>query len=203
MPIVAHALILAAGEGRRLGTPKVSLSVAGKWLLPQLVLTFKAAGVRKVTLVVSEDSKHLINKLGSSHADSLMVNPNPKDGKMSSILCGLDQIPKGEPAWIHPCDTPLIKPESLIHIQKQWSKQPERQKFLARPVSSAQKGGHPLLAGSERIKELKGFTLKDSLRKLLQDNLEYLLDVKIPEDPGLFLNINTKEQIKLVEDLLT
>ena len=197
-----HALVLAAGEGCRLGYPKAALKVADRWLLPDLILAFRAAGAQTVNLILSQKSQASIDNFGSTHADVEVLNPHPEKGKTSSILCGLQNIPPGNAVWIHPCDTPLIQAESLMTIRQAWESSENPDQLLARPVSSANRGGHPLLVGSERVEELKKFLPEQSLRELLQNHPESQLNVKVSSDPGPFLNINTPEQLTLVEGLL-
>lgn len=197
-----HAVVLAAGEGNRLGYPKAAIKVAGRWLLPDLILAFRAAGAQTVTLVLSQQSQASIADFGPTHADLEVVNPSPEEGKTSSILCGLQDIPPGNAVWIHPCDTPLVQAASLMTIRQAWESSENPDQLLARPVSSANRGGHPLLVGSERVEELKKFLPEQSLRELLQNHPESQLNVKVSSDPGPFLNINTPEQLTLVEGLL-
>jgi CTP:molybdopterin cytidylyltransferase MocA len=197
-----HAVVLAAGVGDRLGYPKAALKVAGRWLLPDLILAFRAAGAQTVTLVLSKQSQAFIADLGPTHADLEVLNPSPDEGKTSSILRGLEKVPVGDAVWIHPCDTPLVQAESLLVIRKAWENSEYPDQLLARPVSPANRGGHPLLLGSHRVEELRKFRPQQSLRELLLNNPKLQLNVKISPDPGPFLNINTPEQLGLVEELL-
>ena len=196
-----YTIILAAGEGERLGYPKALLEIKGQWMLPTLIKNFEENKLsKKVLIVIREEHQerfldHGINK------EQLVINKNPELGKNHSILKALDEIPKLQSIAIHPCDTPLIYPQSINTLFSTWAKSPTPSKRIARLVNIHGRGGHPLIVGHEFIEPLKKLLKKKTLRDFMHQEAMYKIDVPVSGDPGPFLNINTKEQLEWLESL--
>lgn len=84
------ALILAAGEGRRMGGPKARLLVDGETLLQRAVRVASGAGCDPVIAVVGDwGAGLLIGKVTVIH------NPGVSEGMASSIRAGIAALPPG------------------------------------------------------------------------------------------------------------
>lgn len=82
------ALILAAGQSKRMGQPKMLLPWSEKTVLEQVVHTFKSAGVEDI-LVITGGDKERVETLVSNSARTVF-NPDFAKGEMlSSIQAGL------------------------------------------------------------------------------------------------------------------
>lgn len=79
------ALILAAGEGSRIGTPKATLEVNGERFVDRAVSTFKRAGCTEVYVVLGA-------WVGEVENAKVIVNQNWKEGMGSSLRIGLSHI---------------------------------------------------------------------------------------------------------------
>jgi CTP:molybdopterin cytidylyltransferase MocA len=202
-PGQVHAVLLAAGHGRRLGFPKAALKLNGVWMLPELIRNLKQGGAAQVSVVLSPPALDAIADLGLPGADFEVQNPAPDSGRTGSILRGLHYFKPGQAALIHACDIPLLQAAVVARLIKAWRNLPNPDGMMARPISSGGRGGHPLLIGSELLEILKGFQADQSLRDLLHHHRDRLLDVKIADDPGPFLDVDTPEQLSLLESLLT
>jgi len=198
-----HAVLLAAGHGRRLGYPKAALKVRGVWMLPEIVRNLKTGGADQVSLVLSPAALEAIADLGLPGADFEVQNQRPDAGRTGSIQQGLHFFKPGQAALIHPCDIPLLRANVVARLILAWRKLPDPERKMVRPVSSGGRGGHPLLIGAELLEELKRFGPDQPLRELIRKHRDCLLDVKIGDDPGPFLDVDTPEQLSLLESLLT
>ncbi|MHC4824162.1 MAG: nucleotidyltransferase family protein, partial [Planctomycetota bacterium] len=83
-----------------------------------------------------------------------------------------------------------------------WARCSNPQSLLARPVTPGGKGGHPLLLGADHIAKLRTFPADRPLRDLLRDAPDSILNVLRRGDPGPFLDVDTPEQLELLESLL-
>ena len=197
-----QGLVLAAGAGRRFGGPKALLELRGIWVLPMLVETLRAGGCAQVGVVLSEASAAAVEERGGCGADVLAINPEPDSGRTGSIRCGLDALSPQDALLVHPCDVPLLSAPVVTRLITAWRDHPTRDQALVRPVTPGGKGGHPLVLGAARIAELRGYPLDRPLRQLLRDHPHQVLDVVLRGDPGPFLDVDTPEQLALVESLL-
>jgi CTP:molybdopterin cytidylyltransferase MocA len=76
------AAVLAAGSGRRMGTPKAELVVGGARLVDRAVAAARAAGCEPVYAIV---------RAGAVVADAeLVVNPDPERGMRSSLALAVE-----------------------------------------------------------------------------------------------------------------
>ena len=196
-----HAALLAAGAGRRLGLPKAALQLRGTWVLPHLVRTLKQGGAQSVVLVLSELALDAIADLGLPEADREVRNPNPDAGRTGSLQCAIAEIPEDAAILVHPCDMPLLQPESVQAVISAWNRAGAPAHGCVRPISSARRGGHPLLLGPSWREELLASDPDRPLRELLRHPQAQLIDVPC-HDPGAFLDVDTPEQLQLVESLL-
>lgn len=79
------ALILAAGEGSRIGIPKATLEINGERLVDRAVRIFKKAGCAEVYVVLGA-------WIGEVAGAKIIVNEDWKEGMGSSLRVGLSHI---------------------------------------------------------------------------------------------------------------
>ncbi len=197
-----HAILLAAGDGKRLGYPKAALQVGGKWMLPELVRNLRMGGASRVSLVLSSLALDAIADLGLPEADDEVIHAHPELGRTSSLQAALPLVQAGHALLIHNCDIPLLRPEVVHRLIQGWCKMPEADATLARPVTAGGRGGHPLLVGCDLVSEIAELAPDQPLRDLLRRHQNSILDIKIADDPGPFLDVDTREQLDLIESLL-
>lgn len=197
-----HAILLAAGSGRRLGMPKAFLELQGIWMLPRLVSALLAGGCQRVHVVVRPEDLPVLQARGGCGEALLMPNPHAEAGRTGSIQVGLEGIPEEDAVMIHPCDIPLLSAEVVRQLLHAWRACPQPHDLLARPVTPGGKGGHPLLLGAKQWNEIREFTPDQPLRDLLRASPEKILNVLRRGDPGPFLDVDTPEQLELLESLL-
>ena len=85
-------LILAAGESRRMGSPKALLRYRGRTFLDTLIALF-CQRCAPVIVVLGADSK--VIRGGVSHDATFVFNPDYRTGQTSSMQCGLRALPAG------------------------------------------------------------------------------------------------------------
>ena len=96
MTRVIAAILLAAGESRRMGQPKMLLPWGGTTVLGQVVATFAAAGIEDILVVTGgarEQVESLVANLAKKYPVRAVYNPEHARGEMlSSIQAGLSQL---------------------------------------------------------------------------------------------------------------
>jgi CTP:molybdopterin cytidylyltransferase MocA len=81
-------LVLAAGEGSRLGRPKALVEVGGELLVDRTVRTAREAGCDPVAVVVGAHAAEVVRR-ASLDAAVVLVNDDWADGMGSSLRVGL------------------------------------------------------------------------------------------------------------------
>ncbi len=197
-----EAVLLAAGAGSRLGTPKALLTVRGVWILPRLVSALARGGASRVHVVLRATEYAELRARAWPPETALHAHDTPEDGRTSSLLLGLAAVPQEAAVLIHPCDVPLLSASAVRRLVSAWSARTDRDLLAARLVTPGGRGGHPLLLGHTRVKEARALQHHDSLRTLLHTDPARVLNVAHPSDPGPFLDVDTPEQLALIESLL-
>ncbi len=87
------AIVLAAGESRRMGVQKLLLPFGGTTVVGHIVSELNRSVVDTVIVVVGHDGDRVAEEL-SGRSVSIATNPNYKAGMLSSVRCGLDALPK-------------------------------------------------------------------------------------------------------------
>ena len=174
------AVILAAGEGRRMGLTKAMLLHSdGETFLDHLASLFEAQQCR-VLAVVGHDAKRV-----SQHHRSieLVENKRWQEGQWSSAKFGIEQsVARGaETILIHPVDVPNIQVTTVRRlldagpgsdaVLPEYNGEPGHPLFLTRPAA-------------ERVLRSQGPHLEAALGALSVKRLAV-------DDPGVCLNINT------------
>ncbi len=196
-----YAILLAAGEGRRLGLPKAALQLRKQWMLPHLVRSLRNGGADKVHLVLSDRALDAIADLGDPGADREFVNRDALAGRTGSIQTGWQQVPASAAVLVHPCDMPLLQASTVQALIRAWHAEGSPSMGLVRPISAGRRGGHPLLLGPGWRTEIQTSDPDRPLRDLLRLTPDNLRDVRC-DDPGAFLDVDTPEQLQLLEALL-
>ena len=174
------AVILAAGESRRMGHSKALLEhEGGKSFLQSIASTFGKAGCSILT-VLGKDAEAVREQHPALHA---VENARWSDSQFSSVKAGLDAaLEEGaEVILLHPVDMPAVRATTLKSLGD--SVEGLRPEFEGAP-------GYPLLlsrASAERLRETTGeLQLEGAVRGLQLRRIPV-------KDPGVIVNINTPE----------
>lgn len=181
------AIILAAGYSRRMGTCKASLSWGkGKTLLSYQIEQFLLAGIAPVVVLGTHNAER---QKDCPTGTLVAINPESNKGKTSSILVGLQVVPKNfRVLVVSAVDQP--RPTEIYHklLQAQIGNQP----IITAPTYQG-KLGHPLFFSSSALSYLENireetFGLREIVRKFYAeihkvelDTPDVLTDINIPE----------------------
>jgi choline kinase len=104
-----HALILAAGVGRRLHgsageMPKALLPFGGESLLARHIASLRACGVGEVTVVVGFEASQIRAAIGTAPGVRLLVNPDYREGSVVSLWSAREVMRAGRPLVLMDAD---------------------------------------------------------------------------------------------------
>jgi molybdenum cofactor cytidylyltransferase len=86
--IALAGVVLAAGESRRMGTPKQLLPFGDRTILERVVDTLSTAGVGEVIVVLGHLAERVHQVLGDRPLTAV-VNAGYREGMLSSVKCGV------------------------------------------------------------------------------------------------------------------
>lgn len=182
------AIILAGGESRRMGTPKMLLPFRGNTMLGKVIENVTASRVDH-TLVVLGAEKDKIGELLNGYRVSSCYNVNYNEGMLSSVKCGIKHLPENCRAFlVFQGDQPMILPSTTDKLIEAYLKS---EKGIMMPVFNKKKG-HPLLIDSRFIANVEQLDNDHGLRVLAEKmpGEVSLIDV---DDPGILRDFDTPE----------
>jgi len=183
------ALILAAGQSKRMGQPKMLLPWGRATVLGQVIHTFRAAGVEDL-LVITGGAREQVEALVADSART-MFNPNYARGEMlSSLQAGLaDLRPEVEAALIGLGDQPQVQERSVRLVVEEYIKS-----GASLIVPSFQlRRGHPWLVARPHWDEILHMAPPETLRGFLHQHANDIRYVEI-DDPGILKDLDTPEE---------
>lgn len=104
-----HALILAAGVGRRLNNshgplPKALLPFGGRSLLARHIGILRACGVEDATVVIGFEAGRVRAEIGGDPRVALLENPDYREGSVVSLWTARDVLRAGRPVVLMDAD---------------------------------------------------------------------------------------------------
>ncbi len=178
----AAAIILAAGESRRMGRPKALLPFRGGTFLSVLAQTFGAYCSPVVAVFGSEGQA----VAAACPADVIPVfNPLSRLGMLTSLQAGLRAL-EGQAGKIlfTLVDHPAVMPGTLadlLHAEAE----------IAIPRFEG-KRGHPVAIGREIAREFLAEPASSKVRDVIDRHRESLLYVDV-QDPGICDDVDSPE----------
>ena len=171
------AVILAAGESKRMGAPKLLLPY-GRTTIIETVITQMTSSSVDTTLVVLGSRWRTIKKLIGKHPVVTAVNPRFRQGMLSSIQRGIAALPRNcRAAVIVLGDQPDIRPGVINNLAEAYRREG---KGIVVPVCRG-KRGHPVLIDLKYRSEIAALDPEIGLRELLQRHPEDILEVRVPD----------------------
>jgi CTP:molybdopterin cytidylyltransferase MocA/predicted O-methyltransferase YrrM len=112
------AVVLAAGEGRRMGGPKALLPLGETTFLAHACRLLARPGVASVVAVVGAEAERVRAGAGLPPGATVVVNDRWREGMLSSVGRGLDAAEAGgaDAVLLHPVDHPLVQPSTIDRV---------------------------------------------------------------------------------------
>ena len=190
------AVLLAAGAGARLGgRPKALLELGGVPLVLRQLIALSGAGVDEVAVVLGHHAE-AVEAAVSAFPITLVHNPSPDDGQVSSVRLGLRALsPNLDAIIVAPADMPLIDTQDIVALIGAYKKRGDA--AMVAPRVRGEDGeaepGNPVifdaalraswLAGDADLACRKWRTAHpEQVRWFDTDNRRYSIDIDTPDD---------------------
>jgi molybdenum cofactor cytidylyltransferase len=190
------AVLLAAGSSTRLGgRPKALLELGGVPLIMRQLVALSGAGVDEVVVVLGHHAEAIepaINQLPIT----IVHNPTPDDGQVSSVRVGLRALsPLLDAIMVALADQPLINEQDITALIGAFKKRGDAAMVVPRVASDGGEAlpGNPVIFDAALRDEWLTGSADVACRKWRQanpgrvrwfdtDNRRYRIDIDTPED---------------------
>jgi len=186
------AVLLAAGQSRRMGRPKMTLPWKDdQTIIAHVAQVFLDAGAFPIVVVTGADRERVERSLQGLPVRTVYNQDHAGGEMLSSVQVGLQclDVDEIEAAAVAPGDLPYLKPETVMALLERWR---ARASMLLAP-SYERRRGHPMLLARAEwpgVMSLeRGKTMRDFFRARAQE-IEYL----VVDDPGVLADIDTPGQ---------
>ena len=192
MPETA-AILLAAGESRRMGELKALLSWQGQSLISHQVSALSEGGVDRIIVVVGHRYEELCAEIAGKPRVEWTLNADFLQGKTTSIKAGLKALDDRAP-------------EALLLLNVDQPRSADTLAYLLRQHRSSGpmitiptfggKGGHPVVFDGALIAELGRISEENQgIREVVRRHQEGTLRIEM-ENGEVLWDLNTPEQYR-------
>jgi len=182
------AIILAAGESKRMKVPKMLLPFHGKTMIEKVVENVAGSEVFRTLVVVGAFRDEILGAISHTGVSSC-YNENYRNGMLSSVKCGFRNLPAlYDAVVVFPGDQPFIEPDVINSLIGAYRK---TGKGIIIPVYR-KKRGHPVLISSKYRDAIGSLDENEGLRSLSVMFKEDVSEVKT-SSPGILKDFDTKE----------
>ena len=189
--VMISAIVLAAGESRRMGRPKQLLEWQGKTLLRHVLENLIRSNADEIILVLGHEAE-AIRKGLTERQIKIVINPDYKQGMASSLRQGLLAMdPTSEAFLVLLADQPGIGPEIMNQMIRAFQRADPR-RGIVRPVYRGLRG-HPVLIDVRYLQEALQLKGDVGARQILVNHPEDILEIEVDQDE-ILKDIDTPEE---------
>ena len=181
------AIVLAAGESRRMGSPKMLLPWHGRTVVEAVVACLREGGLHEILVVVGGDREGVEQALLGWRVGFVFNAAFARGEMLSSIQAGLRAVNvETEAAMLTPGDLPRMGASTVRALIEAGAAAPDR---ICAPVYRGRRG-HPVLLPKAFWPDLLGLGEGDSLRTFLRARQGEIERVEVP-DAGIHDDLDT------------
>jgi molybdenum cofactor cytidylyltransferase len=183
------AIVLAAGQSRRMGFPKALLPIAAHTFAEHVIGALAASRAAAIYLVLGSDAERIRREIDVTPAQ-VVVNEQWELGQLSSLAAGLRALPAGDydAVIMALVDHPLIEPGVVDAVIAAFE---ATGRPIVVPVHDGRRG-HPVLFAARLVPELLAAPLAEGARAVVRAHADEVLEVPAPA-PGVLADVDTPE----------
>ncbi|HDZ25983.1 hypothetical protein LCGC14_0530060 [marine sediment metagenome] len=185
------AMILAAGESKRMGKPKLLLPFGEKTMIETIVETVVSSKVEQTLVILGSDREKTEEKI-KNYPVKIVYNRDFRSGMLSSVQCGFKSLSEEIRAVLVVLgDQPKI---STTVINKLIDAYKSSGKGIVLPVYKKERG-HPVLIDVKYGEEVENLSPEVGLRGTVYNHPEDILEVDV-EASSIFQDIDSESDYK-------
>jgi molybdenum cofactor cytidylyltransferase len=189
------AVLLAAGQSRRMGRNKLLEPWQGRPLAARMLSSLHEAGLSPVVVVTGHQADRLIAALKGAAADdvSFVHNPDYAGGLASSVRVGVAALPDGiDGAVIAQADMPRVGPDVIAALIAAFA--PAAGREICVPTHRGRRG-NPILWSKALLDRMHTLTGDAGARSLLVAHADLVCEVEIASD-GILVDFDTPDDLR-------
>ena len=185
------AVVLAAGESRRMGTQKLLLPFGDATVVEAVVRAALGSRVDRAMVVLGADAREVRAKLAPTGAD-FTVNEDHGRGMLSSVQAGFQALGEdAEAAVVMLSDQPFLPAKVVDEVIEAYR---TSGKGIVIPVFRGRRG-HPVLVDMKYRDEILGLDPANGLRQLMNAHPGDIHDVGV-DDANILRDMDTPEDYR-------
>jgi molybdenum cofactor cytidylyltransferase len=182
------AIVLAAGESKRMKVPKMLLPYRDKTIIEEVVENIISSGIEKIVVVLGSGKDDILKVTGKLPVTNC-YNENYKQGMLSSVKHGFRKLDEEcDAAMVFLGDQPGIESDVIKAIMEAYR---NSGKGIVMPVFN-NKRGHPLIIAGKYREEIAGIDESGTLRDLVHKFAEDVYEVEV-KTQSILKDIDTQE----------
>ena len=199
--LLVGAVVLAAGEGRRMGSiPKGLIEIAGIPLIKRQLIALSGAGIDELVVVTGHYNEQIEAEIAGFPITITKSNELENSTQGTSLDLGLAGLTgKLDAIVVVPSDMPLLGTQDYTDLIGAYKKRPEGVR-LVRPLNG-DRLGNPVIFDSELIELDETADERPLCRRWWMENPDQCLAWKTDND-RYFIDLDTREDIRDVEHRL-
>jgi len=175
MQPMLSAILLAAGESKRMGEPKQLMPLGKSTLLEQTIDNLLNSAVDETIVVLGHRAEEITEVIADKPV-KIMVNPNYRQGMSTSIIAGLILVdPRSQAVMLALGDQPSVDSQTINQLIDEFH---NHDKGIAVPTHQGRRG-HPIIFAikyKEKLLELEGDI---GGREIIKQHPEDVLEVAV------------------------
>ncbi len=184
------AVILAAGESKRLGRPKQLVALGETTVLERTVANFLGSGVGEVIVVLGHRAGEIAGRIAGSPV-TVAINPAYRQGMSTSIIAGMKLIGDEAPGiMLALADQPFIDSQTINQLLSAFN---TGDKGIVIPVYQGRRG-HPVIFAARYRDELLRLEGDIGGREIIRCHPDDVLEVAVGCE-GVLVDIDTGDML--------
>ena len=186
MSVAVSAILLAAGESKRMGRLKQLLPLGKTSVVEQAIDNLLNSEVIEVIVVVGYRAEEIIKKIATKPV-KIALNPIYHQGMSTSIIAGLNLVnARARAIMLALADQPFIDSQTINRLIDEFR---NHNKGIAIPTYQSQRG-HPIIFAIKYKQELSGLKGDIGGRQIIERHPDDVLEVAVTS-PGINIDIDT------------
>jgi molybdenum cofactor cytidylyltransferase len=196
--MMVSAIVLAAGESRRIGKPKLLLPLGESTILGKSIENVAASGVGE-TIVVLGYAADMIMPMINSTPVKTVINHLYRRGMSTSIIAGVGAVgAKAGAVMLVLADQPFINSRVIDLLLAEFGR---RNKGIVVPTYKGQRG-HPAIISLRYRDELLALRGDIGAREIISRHLGDVHEVEV-DSPGVIFDIDTLKDYRHLQTAIS
>jgi molybdenum cofactor cytidylyltransferase len=178
MQPMISAIILAAGESKRMGEPKQLMPFGQSTILEKAIDNLLSSAVNEIIVVLGYKAEEVLKTIATKPV-KIAINPDYKQGMSTSIIAGLSLIARqAQAVMLALGDQPLVDSQTINQLIEEFY---NHDKGIVVPTYHG-KRGHPVIFAIKYKQKLLGLTGDIGGREVIKDHPDDILEVAVDSE---------------------